>query len=205
MLNLSGIGLSFGDFDLFGGISVSVPNDAKIGLVGPNGIGKTTLLKIIAGEEGASSGTISMSKGTRLGYLRQEAMQAFKGQQNTLHQEMLTVFDGLREREQELQQLEAEMAAGTLSDDQFAHYSQLQTDFEMSGGYDYEIRIRQTLTGLGFKPEHFELPLAVLSGGQKTRALLGRLLLEKPDLLILVEPTNHLDIKAVEWLEGMLR
>ncbi len=205
MLNLSGVGLSFGDFDLFSGISVSVPNDGKIGLVGPNGIGKTTLLKIIAGEDESSTGSIRMARGTRLGYLRQEAMQAFKGQANTLHEEMLTVFDRLRQQEAQLQAFEQRMAADELSEDEFTTYSEMQTHFESAGGYDYDIRIKQVLTGLGFRAEHFDLPLEVLSGGQKTRALLGRLLLEKPDLLILDEPTNHLDIDAVEWLEGMLK
>ena len=86
-----------------------------------------------------------------------------------------------------------------------AQYSALQVQFELAGGYDYELRTKQALTGLGFTPETWQLPLHHLSGGQKTRALLARLLLEKPDLLILDEPTNHLDVAAIEWLESTLK
>jgi ATP-binding cassette subfamily F protein 3 len=205
ILTLSAIGVSFGDFDLFRGINATVPNDGKIGLVGPNGIGKTTLLRLIAGLELPTSGSVHVARGTRIGYLRQEAMEAFAGRENSLHAELLTVFDPLRSQEKMLRDLENRMAAGDDNPDLLARYSTLQHDFEAAGGYEYELRIRQVLTGLGFGPEHDALPLAVLSGGQKTRALLGRLLLERPDLLILDEPTNHLDIQAVEWLEGMLR
>ena len=205
MLTLSNIGISFGDFDLFQGVYASLPKDGKVGLVGPNGIGKTTLIRVIAGRDLPSAGEIHTSKGTRIGYLHQEAMQAFLGQDNTLFDEMLTVFDELRAQEKLLQQMETRLAAGELDDDSLDEYSRVQSSFELGGGYDYEVQIHQILTGLGFQPVHYQLPLAVLSGGQKTRALLARLLLEKPDLLILDEPTNHLDMQAVEWLEGKLR
>lgn len=205
ILTLSNVGVSFGDFDLFSGISASVPNDAKIGLVGANGIGKTTLLQVLAGLFAANAGSVAVAQGTRLGYLRQEAMEAFAGRENTLHAEMLTVFGELRRQERELRALEARMAETDDHDDLFAEYSNAQTQFERLGGYDYEMRIEQTLHGLGFGRSDWNTPLSHLSGGQKTRALLARLLLERPDLLILDEPTNHLDIEAVEWLEEALR
>ena len=205
MLTLSNIGVSFGDFDLFQGVFASLPKDGKVGLVGPNGIGKTTLIRVIAGAELPSAGEVHTAKATRIGYLHQEAMQAFLGQNNTLFDEMLTVFDELRAQEKLLQEMETRLATGELDDEELAHYSRQQSSFELAGGYDYEVQIHQILTGLGFQTVHYQLPLAVLSGGQKTRALLARLLLEKPDLLILDEPTNHLDIQAVEWLEGKLR
>src|SRR5690606_18963293 len=112
---------------------------------------------------------------------------------------------GLREEEARLRKMEQEMADGGFSDELFERYSRAQERFELAGGYEYELRIRQVLTGLGFPEEKWQMSLHHLSGGQKTRVLLGRLLLEKPDLLIMDEPTNHLDVAAIEWLEGMLK
>jgi ATP-binding cassette subfamily F protein 3 len=205
ILTGSNLGQSFGAFDVFSNIAVSVPNDGKIGLVGPNGIGKTTLLLMLAGLTRPTSGAIHWARGTRLGYLPQEAADAFAGHQNTVYDEMLTVFADLRQEESRLRRMEEEMAQGELTDELFAAYGAAQERFELAGGYEYETRIRQVLQGLGFGRRELEMPLAHLSGGQKTRALLGRLLLERPDLLILDEPTNHLDIEAVEWLESALR
>lgn len=205
ILTCTNVGQSFGNFDLFSGISVSIANDAKIGLVGPNGIGKTTLLRILSGLAAPSTGAVHFARGARMGYLRQEAMDAFAGQDNTVYGEMLTVFADLRRQEAALREMEAVMAADGVDDALFEHYSQAQVRFETEGGYTYDLRIQQVLTGLGFGRNDWDLPLGLLSGGQKTRALLARLLLEAPDLLVLDEPTNHLDIEAVEWLEGALK
>ncbi len=205
LLTAHNIGQAFGAFDVFTGVSGSIPDGGKVGLVGPNGVGKTTLLLILAGLNQPSAGSIHIAKGMRLGYLPQEAAQAFAGQENNVFEEMLTVFDSLREDEAALRQMEQQMAAGDHSEELMASYSQLQEQFEHAGGYDYQLRIRQVLTGLGFAEEDWQMPLPHLSGGQKTRLLLGRLLLEKPDLLIMDEPTNHLDVAAIEWLEGMLK
>ena len=205
LLTAHNIGQAFGAFDVFTGVSGSIPDGGKVGLVGPNGVGKTTLLLILAGLSQPSAGSVQTAKGTRLGYLPQEAAQAFAGQENTVFEEMLTVFDSLRSDETALRQMEQQMAGGDHSEELLASYSQLQVQFELTGGYDYQIRIRQVLTGLGFVEEDWQMPLHHLSGGQKTRVLLGRLLLEKPDLLVMDEPTNHLDVSAIEWLEGMLK
>ncbi|MFZ1400336.1 MAG: ABC-F family ATP-binding cassette domain-containing protein [Candidatus Promineifilaceae bacterium] len=205
LLTAHNIGQAFGAFDVFTGISGSIPDGGKVGLVGPNGVGKTTLLLVLAGLAQPSAGSVQIARGTRLGYLPQEAAQAFAGQENSVFEEMLTVFDNLREDEATLRQMEQQMADGDHSEELMASYSQLQERFEHAGGYDYQIRIRQVLTGLGFAEEDWQMPLHHLSGGQKTRVLLGRLLLEKPDLLIMDEPTNHLDVAAIEWLEGMLK
>ena len=205
ILTFSNLTQSYGDFDVFVGINAAIPNDGKIGLVGPNGVGKTTLLRILAGLDAASAGSVTLSRGTRLGYLRQEAMDAFSERENTVHDEMLTVFKDLKQKEAELRDLEHRMADGDDSDALLERYSAAQEQFERAGGYDYEVRIRQVLQGLGFGSDDLQTPLSHLSGGQKTRALLGRLLLERPDLLILDEPTNHLDVEAIEWLEGVLR
>lgn len=205
ILTLSNVGQSFGAFDLFSSISGSIQKGGKVGLVGPNGIGKTTLLRIIAGTENASAGDIRLAKGVRIGYLQQEAMQAFSKKENTIYEEMLTVFADVRRAELRLKEMEEAMESGAFSDALFEEYSHEQALFESGGGYDYEVRIGRVLTGLGFAKAVWDQPLAILSGGQKTRALLARLLVEQPDLLILDEPTNHLDIQAVSWLEGVLK
>jgi ATP-binding cassette subfamily F protein 3 len=196
--------LSFGDFDLFQGISVSIDNRSKIGLIGPNGIGKTSLMLIMAGVNLPSSGSVHIARGRRIGYLRQEAVDAFAARQNSVYAEMLTVFAHLQKQQERLHQMEAQMAAGNYTETLLEEYGQLQIAFENAGGYDYDVRTRRTLQGLGLGEGHWEMPIPHLSGGQKTRALLARLLLEKPDLLMLDEPTNHLDTEAIEWLENTL-
>jgi ATP-binding cassette, subfamily F, member 3 len=174
---------------------VSIETDAKIGLVGPNGIGKTTLLLILYGLAQPTTGKVHRVQELRMGYLRQEAMQAFAEKENTVYEEMLTVFAGIQEQEARMRELEERMA-DDYSSEVLEEYGAIQEHFERLGGYDYDVRIKQTLDGLGFKEQHYDMPLYQLSGGQKTRALLARLLLERPDLLILDEPTNHLDVNA---------
>ncbi len=192
---------SFGQVDIFSKISLSIPHRARVAIVGPNGIGKTTLLRILAGYEEASAGTVSRARSLQIGYLPQEA--GFDAT-HTLWEECLSPFARLREQEAELAQLEAAMADPAQTEAVLVRYGKLQAEFEHHGGYTYINRIQQVLGGLGFKADEFHYPLPHLSGGQRTRALLARLLLSEPDLLILDEPTNHLDIEAVEWLEGHL-
>ena len=205
ILSISNLTQSYGDFDVFVGLNATISNDGKVGMVGPNGIGKTTLLRVLAGLDQASAGSVHTARETRIGYLRQEAMEAFAGRDNTIYAEMLTVFQGIKAREAELRELEHQMADQGANDSLLARYSAAQEAFERAGGYDYEVRISQVLQGLGFSKSDWEMRLAILSGGQKTRALLARLLLEQPDLLILDEPTNHLDVDAIEWLENTLK
>ena len=204
LLTANNLSLSFGAFDVFRGISVHIANDSKIGLIGPNGIGKTSLLLILAGLSQPTSGSVSLARGRRVGYLRQEAAEAFAARENTVYAEMLTVFAPLQAQQTRLRAMEAEMAAGHSTDELLKEYGNLQEAFTHAGGYDYDVRIRKTLQGLGLGREAWEMPLCHLSGGQQTRALLARLLLEKPDLLMLDEPSNHLDAEAIEWLEHTL-
>lgn len=205
ILTATHVGHAFGAYDVFRGVSVSIANDGKIGLVGPNGVGKTTLLLILAGFIHPDAGAVHISRGSRLGYLSQESSDAFVGRQHTVFEEMRTVFADLQETAAQLRDMEMAMSRGQTSDALLAQYSDLQQQFELAGGYDYELRIKQTLSGLGFDNQSWDMPLQHLSGGQKTRTLLARLLLEEPDLLVLDEPTNHLDVEAIEWLENTLR
>lgn len=205
ILTVNNVGLSFGAFDLFKGINATVPNDGKIGLIGPNGVGKTSLLLMMAGINQPTTGEIHLARGRRLGYLRQEAVDAFADRTNTVYAEMLAVFAALQDQRTRLEEMETAMSNGDHSQELLAAYGTLQESFERQGGYDYELRIQQTLQGLGLDQKHWHMPINHLSGGQKTRVLLARLLLEKPDLLMLDEPTNHLDIETVEWLERTLR
>lgn len=215
LLTAYNLARSYGQLDLFTGISLAIPKGARIALVGPNGIGKTTLLRLLVGLEEPNAGVIQRARNLKVGYLPQEA--GLDGD-HTLWEECLAALADLRALESELSRLEADLAAGSpspvssspsppisVSPPLLERYGQLQAEFEQRGGYTYETRMRQTLSGLGFTPDDFHRPIPQLSGGQRTRALLARLLLSDPDLLILDEPTNHLDIAAVEWLESYLR
>jgi ATP-binding cassette subfamily F protein 3 len=201
LISTTSLAKSYGPNDIFAEVSVALPYEARIALVGPNGSGKTTLLRLLAGLEEPSQGTVQRAKGLRLGYLPQEAALEAQG---TVWDEMLSAFAALRSREAELNRLEALMADPAQFEAVVDKYGALQHQFELDGGYAYETKIRQVLTGLNFEPADYPKPVKILSGGQKTRALLGRLLLESPDLLVLDEPTNHLDIQAVEWLEDWI-
>jgi len=204
MLSTTELGHAFGAAEIFHDVTLAVEPRDRVGLVGPNGVGKTTLLLALAGLLETASGRVDRAEGLTLGYLRQEAVLTFAGRENTVYQEMLAAFADLREREAELQVMEAALAHD-YSDDALSAYGHLQEQFEREGGYQYQVDIKRVLLGLGFEQDQWDAPLLHLSGGQKTRVLLGRLLLEKPALLILDEPTNHLDIAAVEWLEATLR
>jgi ATP-binding cassette subfamily F protein 3 len=193
---------SFGAVDVFAGLTLTVSKGGRIAIVGPNGIGKTTLLRIIAGKDVPSAGSVHRSRELTIGYLPQEAITQ---SENTLWEECLIPFRHLRDLQIELSRLEARMADPDQADGVLEHYGIIQADFEHGGGYVYETRIRRVLTGLGFAPDQHHKPLSHLSGGQRTRALLARLLLENPTLLILDEPTNHLDAEAIEWLENYIK
>src|SRR5919198_2810294 len=201
LITANSLSKSFGAEDLFANVSFSVAKGARLALVGPNGIGKTTLLRILIGQEEPSSGTVTRAKNLRIGYLPQEADFELQGE---LWDVCLEPFSDLIRMQDELEKLEVEMSDPSKRDQALVRYGTLQHDFERRGGYTYQNQIKQVLTGLGFDPADFHMSLDHLSGGQRTRAHLARLLLSNPDILLLDEPTNHLDIRAVEWLEGYL-
>ncbi|HSJ55035.1 MAG TPA: ABC-F family ATP-binding cassette domain-containing protein [Anaerolineae bacterium] len=192
---------SFGPQDLFWDLSFSVARGDRVALVGANGTGKTTLLRILAGLEQPTSGRVHRARGLRIGYLPQGASLEGDG---TLWQAIMAGFEALRAMEARLHELEARMADPASAEEALEAYAPLRERFEAQGGYSYQDQARRVLMGLGFPPEEHEMPVSYLSGGQKTRASLARLLLESPDLLLLDEPTNHLDLQAIEWLEGYL-
>jgi ATP-binding cassette subfamily F protein 3 len=202
LITAKNLAKSFGANDIFSGISLSIPHHARIAIVGPNGIGKTTLLRILAKEEDPSAGVVNQAKNLSIGHLSQEAGLESP---HTLWEECLLPFEQLREKEVELQQLEQELSTHKHPEQVLDKYGRLQAEFDLQGGYTYTQRIQQVLSGLGFRADEYQSPISRLSGGERTRALLARLLLAEPDLLILDEPTNHLDIEAVEWLEGSLK
>ena len=205
LLTATNLSKSYGPHDIFKNVSLSVPQHARIGLVGPNGVGKTTLMRILVGEEEPSSGSVQYARGIRVGYLPQNASLDTG---SNIWEECLGLFSDLIALQERLNRMEHDLGAeqGEAGlEAALEAYGKLQTEFERLGGYTYETRIRQTLTGLGFTQADFHRPLEQLSGGQRTRALLAKTLLSQPEVLMLDEPTNHLDIAAIEWLESYLR
>jgi ATP-binding cassette subfamily F protein 3 len=196
---------SYGWRDIFDNLSGNIHFDDKIGVVGANGTGKSTLLKVLAGLLDPSGGKITRAKHIRVGYLHQEAMHAFRDEAQTLYSALEDAFADVVAMGEAMRQLEHAMSESTASDKDITRYGELQDEYTRRGGYEMANRLARTLVGLGFAEHDWQMPVAHLSGGQKTRALLGRLLLQQPDLLILDEPTNHLDEDAVVWLESTLK
>jgi ATP-binding cassette subfamily F protein 3 len=203
MSTLTGSSLArrYGPLDVFQGVNLRVEAGDRIGLVGPNGHGKTTLLRLLAGLDSPDEGFVQRKRGLTMGYLPQDPPPAG---QRTLWEDVAQQFQGLERMAARLRRLEERMADPRASEEVLAEYGSLQARFEAAGGYEWELKVRRVLTGLGFPPAEHQLPLAHLSGGQRTRGLLARLILQEPELLLLDEPTNHLDLKATEWLEQHL-
>ena len=201
---LSGHNLAkyYGAQDVFRGINVSLARGDKAALVGPNGMGKTTLLRILLQLEEPTEGSVTTARGLRIGYLPQHPELIST---HTVYDEMLTVFDDLRHQQANLLLLAEQMGDSSDPEAAMERYAAAEQRFELDGGYAYEARIRRVLGGLGFREDMYDWPIAVLSGGQVTRALLARLLLQEPELLVLDEPTNYLDLAALEWLEAYLQ
>ncbi|MHB0923796.1 MAG: ABC-F family ATP-binding cassette domain-containing protein [Bellilinea sp.] len=189
-------------------LSWEIHDDRVVGLIGPNGSGKSTLLRLIAGELSPDSGFLVRKKGLTMGYLQQD-VQLTPG--HTLLQEVLAASGELARVEDELQKVEASLADPVVYGDpkMLARVSDRQekllNEFESLGGSNFDSRVRSTLRGLGFSPADFDLPVEALSGGQKKLAGLARLLILQPDLLLLDEPDNHLDLAGKAFLERLIR
>lgn len=205
IISLHSLHKSFGAQKVFSDVNLQVQPGERIGLVGPNGAGKSTLLEIIAGKIEPESGSISISKGTRTGYLTQ---QHELDSSLTLRENLLSVFSELIQLHKELEVLAEKIAANhhhdSAYDNLLKEYADLQYKIEHAGGYAFEHRIEQVLEGLEFTLEQRDDLVSTLSGGQRTRAALGKILLQDVDVLLLDEPTNHLDIRALDWLESYL-
>jgi len=201
LVRLEHITKSYDPYLILDDISLSIEHRERIGLIGKNGSGKTTLIAIIAGLITNFKGSLTRAKGLRIGYLSQDQDLELDC---SLRQEMLKVFQTQRDLEDEMLLLGEQMESDGDNEGILETYARLQEQHDALGGYNYEHQINRTLGGLGFQEVDFHLKIGVLSGGQKSRAALAKLLLEKPDLLLLEEPTNHLDIKAIEWLENFL-
>ena len=198
LVRLDQVTKSYDPYLILDEVSLSIEHGDRIGLIGKNGTGKTTLIEIIAGIIEDFKGNVGYAKRLQIGYISQEPnLEA----DCSLRQEMFKVFQERRDLEDEMLLLSEEIAEDP---NLFDRYARLQEQHERMGGYDYEYQTNRTLGGLGFRDSDFNLTTGVLSGGQKSRAALAKLLLEDPDLLLLDEPTNHLDIKAIEWLENFL-
>ncbi|MBR3195074.1 MAG: ABC-F family ATP-binding cassette domain-containing protein [Clostridia bacterium] len=204
VLSAQKIRLSFGVEEILKGADLTIDTGARIGLVGQNGCGKSTLLRVLTGEYEPDSGTVSVPRGIRIGYLEQIVSPFGEG---SVWNQLLEVFAPVFRMEEELRALEHRMGieTGAEYDRIVNRYDRLMREFEDAGGYAYKSRIQGTLIGLGFTPDQYDQEASTLSGGQQARLALARLLLSNPDLLLLDEPTNHLDLSAVQWLEDFLR
>ncbi len=203
ILSCMNLSKSFGDTAVINDISFHIEDRQKAALIGVNGAGKTTILKMIVGEIEPDSGSVSIAKGTTVGYLAQH--QDVTGDE-TIYSELMDVKSGLVQMEEKLRTMEREMknCEGEALKTLLEQYNRTMTEFENQNGYAVKSEVNGVLKGLGFTEEEFDSPLSTLSGGQKTRVALGKLLLMKPDLLLLDEPTNHLDLASTSWLENYL-
>jgi ATP-binding cassette, subfamily F, member 3 len=202
LFRLSDVYKSYSSQDVLRGASMQINPGEHVGLVGRNGAGKSTIFRLVSGEETPDKGEVIKAKGLRLGLLDQHVH--FEPD-TTVHEAALAAFSHLHKIEHEMHALEHRMAEAP--DDLemiLERYSDLQHQFEREGGFEYSAKAEAILQGLGFNRDTWQLETEKLSGGQKNRLGLARLLLAEPDVLLLDEPTNHLDVMAVEWLEEFL-
>ena len=203
VVTLSDIHVAFGPEVVLDKLNLQLHPGEKVGMVGANGSGKSTILRLIVGEIESDMGKVSKQRSLNIGYLSQETMF---GGNRTVMEEMHASVEHLLKLQREIHAVSGEMGnlAGSDLQTMMEKYDRLCHDFEIAGGYAYEIRIRKTMAGLGFEPELHYVKTSALSGGQLSRLGLAQVLMLDTDLLLLDEPTNHLDLQATEWLEKFL-
>ena len=203
VLSVHNLTMTYIERNLFTDVSFNIEERDKVGFIGANGVGKTTIFRIINGEVSPTAGAVSVSKDTKVGYMQQHACTH---PQRGIYDEVLSIFDYLEDMQNEIDILsqQIENAEGDI-DKAILRQTQLIEQYEREGGLTYKSRAKAALLGLGFKEEELSKPTGTLSGGQMSKLSLCKLLLSKANLLLLDEPTNHLDIQAVSWLEGFLR
>ncbi|MCR5409628.1 MAG: ATP-binding cassette domain-containing protein, partial [Lachnospiraceae bacterium] len=203
LLQVSAIKKSYNGEEILKDCSFHIEENEKCALVGANGTGKSTLLKIIAHVTEPDSGSVTMKSGEEIGYLaQQEAVNS----ENTIYDELMEAKRPLLDEEEQIRSLEKRMKDLTGDELELAmeRYSALTHHFEINNGFAIRSEVTGVLKGLGFAEEEFDKVISTLSGGQKTRVALAKLLLTHPSLIMLDEPTNHLDMLSIEWLEGFL-
>lgn len=204
ILSCQNIWKSFGAETILRSVSFHIEDHEKAAIVGINGAGKTTLLRIITGESKPDEGSVTISKGKTLGYLKQHQDITSDA---TIYSEMMSVKQDLLDMEQRLREMESSMKdakTGKL-EEIMDSYSRLSSEFDRRNGYAVRSEVTGILKGLGFDESEFDKKMSSLSGGQRTRVALGKLLLTSPDILLLDEPINHLDLSSIAWLEGYLQ
>lgn len=202
VLSVHNLEMSFSERVLFSQVSFDIEASDKVGFIGVNGVGKTTLFKILCGKIEQTGGDFFTSKNLKIGYMEQHACS---NSENTVYNELLSVFPHLIKMEEEIDRLNLDLEMGRSDEKTIMRQTELMEQFTAMEGLVYKSRTASALTGLGFKQEDFNMPVKKLSGGQRSKLSLAKLLLSGSDIILLDEPTNHLDINSVSWLESFIR
>lgn len=202
VLSVHNLEMSFSERVLFSQVSFDIEASDKVGFIGVNGVGKTTLFKILCGKMEQTGGDFFTSKNLKIGYMEQHACS---NSENTVYNELLSVFPHLIKMEEEIDRLNLDLEMGRSDEKTIMRQTELMEQFTAMDGLVYKSRTASALTGLGFKQEDFNMPVKKLSGGQRSKLSLAKLLLSGSDIILLDEPTNHLDINSVSWLESFIR